>query len=72
MPIDNDAARAELGGIADAFLFHNRRILRHADDSVVRIIGGRPVPIRIGRGLAPVRIELPIEPPADCWRRAGI
>ncbi len=64
MPIDNDAARAVLGGIADAFLFHNRRILRHADDSVVRLIGGRPVPIRIGRGLAPVRIVLPFEPPA--------
>ena len=64
MPIDNDAARAELGQIADAFLVHNRRILRHADDSLVRTIGGRPVPIRIGRGLAPVRIELPIEPPA--------
>ena len=64
MPIDNDVARAELGQIADAFLVHNRRILRHADDSLVRTIGGRPVPIRIGRGLAPVRIELPIEPPA--------
>jgi hydrogenase maturation protein HypF len=63
MPIDNDAARAELGQLADAFLVHNRRILRHADDSLVRIIGGGPVPIRIGRGLAPVRIELPIEPP---------
>jgi hydrogenase maturation protein HypF len=64
MPIDNDAARAELGHLADAFLVHNRRILRHADDSVVRIIAGGPVPIRIGRGLAPVRIQLPIEPPA--------
>ena len=63
MPIDNDAARIELGAIADAFLLHDRRILRHADDSVVRLIGGRPVPIRIGRGLAPVRIVLPFEPP---------
>jgi hydrogenase maturation protein HypF len=62
MPVDNDVARAELGPIADAFLLHDRRILRHADDSVVRMIGGRPVPVRIGRGLAPVRIELPIEP----------
>ena len=63
MPVDNDAALAELGPIADGFLLHDRRILRHADDSVVRMIGGRPVPVRIGRGLAPVRIELPIEPP---------
>jgi hydrogenase maturation protein HypF len=64
MPIDNGAARAELGRIADAFVLHDRRILRHADDSVVRIIGGRSVPLRIGRGLAPVRIELPVELPA--------
>ena len=63
MPVDNDVARAELGPIADGFLLHDRRILRHADDSVVRMIGGRPVPVRIGRGLAPVRIELPVEPP---------
>jgi hydrogenase maturation protein HypF len=63
MPVDNDVARAELGQIADGFLLHDRRILRHADDSVVRMIGGRSVPVRIGRGLAPVRIELPLEPP---------
>ncbi len=63
MPVANEVARAELGQIADAFLLHDRRILRHADDSVVRMIGGRPVPVRIGRGLAPVRIELPLEPP---------
>ncbi len=63
MPVENEAARAELGPIADAFVLHDRRILRHADDSVVRIIGGRSVPLRIGRGLAPVRIELPVEPP---------
>lgn len=63
MPVDNDVARAELGSIADAFLLHDRRILRHADDSVVRMIGSTAVPVRIGRGLAPVRIELPFEPP---------
>lgn len=63
MPVENDVARAELGSIADSFLLHNRRILRHADDSVVRVIGGRTVPVRIGRGLAPVRVELPIEMP---------
>ncbi|HKM52014.1 MAG TPA: carbamoyltransferase HypF [Isosphaeraceae bacterium] len=63
MPVDNAAARAELGMIADGFLLHNRRILRHADDCVVRVIAGRAVPVRIGRGLAPVRLELPIELP---------
>jgi hydrogenase maturation protein HypF len=63
MPIEPERARAELSGIADAFLFHNRKIVRHADDSVVRVIGGRPVPLRVGRGLAPVRLEVPIEMP---------
>ena len=29
----------------------------------MRIIGGRPVPLRIGRGLAPVRLELPVDLP---------
>ncbi|HEV3166159.1 MAG TPA: carbamoyltransferase HypF [Isosphaeraceae bacterium] len=58
MPTDEAVARAELAGIADAFLMHNRPIARHADDSVVRMIGGRPVPIRIGRGLAPVRLPM--------------
>ena len=56
MPIDNATARASLAGVADHFLMHDRPIVRHADDSVVRLIGGRPVPIRVGRGLAPVRL----------------
>jgi hydrogenase maturation protein HypF len=63
MPVENAAARNELGPIADGFLLHNRRILRHADDSVVRVIAGRAAPVRIGRGLAPVRLELPIALP---------
>ena len=63
MPVDNDAARNELCLIADWLLLHDRRILRHADDSVMRLIGGDPVPMRVGRGLAPLRIVLPLEPP---------
>jgi hydrogenase maturation protein HypF len=63
MPVDNEVARRELSGLADVLLLHDRRILRHADDSVIRIIRGAGVPVRIGRGLAPVRIELPFEPP---------
>jgi hydrogenase maturation protein HypF len=63
MPIDDDAARSGLVGIADALLMHDRPILRHADDSLVRLIGGRAVPLRVGRGLAPVRLPLPLDLP---------
>lgn len=60
--IDDEDAVAALGGIADLFLMHNRMIVRHADDSVVRIIGGREMVLRRGRGLAPLPVMLPAEP----------
>jgi hydrogenase maturation protein HypF len=63
MPVDNATAHAELAGIADAFLLHDRAIVRHADDGVVRPIGGRVVPVRIGRGSAPVRLRMPRDLP---------
>ncbi len=56
---DNAMAEARLGGIADAFLHHDRPILRPADDPVYRVIAGRPRPLRLGRGNAPLEIELP-------------
>jgi hydrogenase maturation protein HypF len=59
MPIDNAAARATLAEVADHFLMNDRPIVRHADDSVVRVIARRAVPIRVGRGLAPVRLLVP-------------
>jgi hydrogenase maturation protein HypF len=55
---DNAEAERRLAGVADAFLHHDRPILRPADDSVMRVIGGRPRQIRIGRGMAPLEIEL--------------
>jgi hydrogenase maturation protein HypF len=51
-------AECRLAGIADCFLHHNRPIHRPVDDSVVRIIAGRPVTIRAGRGVAPLQLEL--------------
>ena len=68
---DNGAARARLAEVADHFLMNDRPIVRHADDSVVRLIGGRPVPIRVGRGLAPVRLASDRAPCRRSWRRAG-
>lgn len=57
--IANDEARQRLAGIADAFVFHDRDILRRADDSVAQIIADKPLLLRRSRGLAPVPILLP-------------
>jgi hydrogenase maturation protein HypF len=56
---DNAMAETRLAAVADAFLHHNRPIVRPADDPVYRVIGDRPRPIRLGRGNAPIEIELP-------------
>jgi hydrogenase maturation protein HypF len=56
---DNAEARAGLGPTADAFLHHNRRIARPADDSVVRVIERRARILRLGRGMAPLEVDLP-------------
>lgn len=58
---DNAEAEGRLARVTDAFLHHDRPILRPADDSVLRVIGGTPRAIRIGRGMAPLEIELPRE-----------
>lgn len=55
----NDDAAARLSDVADAFLHHDRPIVRAMDDSVYRGIAGRMRPLRIGRGCAPLELELP-------------
>jgi hydrogenase maturation protein HypF len=60
---DPKEAEARLAVVADAFLHHDRPIVRPADDSVVRIAAGRARPIRLGRGVAPLELELPAELP---------
>ena len=60
-PVLTETAEAEsrLAGVAAASLHHDRPILRPADDSVVRVSAGRARPLRLGRGLAPLELELP-------------
>ncbi|MFN4112055.1 MAG: carbamoyltransferase HypF, partial [Ignavibacteria bacterium] len=52
--IDEYEALKRLKGIADYFLVHNRPILRHCDDSIVRIVKEREFIIRRARGYAPL------------------
>ncbi|NJN48230.1 MAG: carbamoyltransferase HypF, partial [Candidatus Competibacteraceae bacterium] len=56
---DHEQAEARLYKIAGAFLHHNRPIERPADDPVYRLIAGSPRPIRLGRGNAPLELQLP-------------
>jgi hydrogenase maturation protein HypF len=53
---DEREALRRLGGIADAFLVHDRPIARHVDDSVARVAMGRELVLRRARGYAPLPI----------------
>jgi hydrogenase maturation protein HypF len=61
--IDNDEALARLGGIADAFLMHDREILQRCDDSVAAVVDGAPQLIRRARGFVPLGVGLPLDAP---------
>jgi hydrogenase maturation protein HypF len=61
---DEGEAAARLSGIADFFLIHDRRIVRHADDSLARVMGGRELLLRRARGYAPLPVRLKQEAPA--------
>ena len=59
-PICTDERQAveRLGRIADLFLVHDRPIVRHVDDSIIRVIMGREMILRRARGYAPLPIQL--------------
>ena len=58
---DDDLAweRLVAAGIADALLGNDRAILSRYDDSVVRVVNGAIMPVRLARGYAPQPLPLP-------------
>ncbi len=60
---DETEAVADLTGITDCFLVHDRPIERYVDDSVVRVQVGRQVILRRARGYAPLPVSLTSELP---------
>lgn len=64
-PLEYKHAPAErsLAALADVWLHHDRPIARPIDDSVVRIIAGRRVTLRLARGLAPLALDLSARAP---------
>jgi hydrogenase maturation protein HypF len=55
---DETEALEQLGGIADLFLVHNRPVVRHMDDSIVRVMLDREMILRRARGYAPLPISV--------------
>ncbi len=68
---EGEMAENRLAGVADAFLHHDRPIVRPADDSLYRTIGGRPRLLRHGRGVAPLELALPFELPHPVMALGG-
>lgn len=54
----NASARERLRGVADQWLLHDRDIAWALDDSVVRVVAGRPLLLRLARGYAPQSVAL--------------
>ncbi len=63
----NEKAIERLGGVADAFLMHNREIYRQVDDSIVHFVGEQPVPLRRARGHVPTPIFMEMSSSQDIF-----
>ena len=55
--ISEEEALERLAGVADTFLVHNRPIVRHVDDSIVRVVRDRELVLRRARGYAPLPVN---------------
>ncbi|MFI0411794.1 carbamoyltransferase HypF [Actinomadura sp. 3N508] len=71
MMIEDDAVRRRLGPDVDGVLSHDRPILARYDDSVVRVVAGRPSTVRRARGLAPAPLPLPAAAPEPVLALGG-
>ncbi len=56
--IDENEALERLNGIADYYLVNNRPIVRHVDDSIVRVVMNREMVLRRARGYAPLPVQI--------------
>ncbi len=57
--IDNADVITRLGEIAEYVLWHDRDIVNRVDDSVARVVHGKPRLLRRSRGYAPAPLPLP-------------
>ncbi len=55
----DDQVREKLGPMVDGYLTHDRPIHVPCDDSVVRVVAGRELPVRRSRGYCPMPVTLP-------------
>ncbi|HSW40536.1 MAG TPA: carbamoyltransferase HypF, partial [Acidobacteriota bacterium] len=62
--ISEHDAVSRLAGVADMFLVHDRPIVRHVDDSIVRVTLGRELVLRRARGYAPLPLRYGAHLPA--------
>ncbi|PIW98347.1 MAG: carbamoyltransferase HypF [Ignavibacteria bacterium CG_4_8_14_3_um_filter_37_9] len=71
MCITEEEAFQRLKNIADYFLIHNRPIVRHVDDSIVRVMMDREIVMRRARGYAPLPVELNCETENETYLAVG-
>ncbi len=57
--ISVEETRLRMQGMADYLLLHDRPILNRVDDSVLRVVAGKPRLLRRARGYAPAPLLLP-------------